>query len=80
MTTKEEIKDALLRNYTFLQERFMQFDEEELHEEMTSYWGTMYSRHEWLLEIVTHLFHHRGQLHSMLVHYYGMDLKVQLFE
>ena len=80
LTSKKEIKEALLSNYTFMQERFMEFNEEELHEEMTSYWGTTYSRFEWLLEIVAHLYHHRGQLHSMLVHCYGMDLKVQLFE
>ena len=58
----------------------MEFNEEELHQEMTSYWGTTYSRYEWLLEIIAHLYHHRGQLHSILVHCYGMDLNVQLFE
>lgn len=46
----------------------MEFYEEELHMEMTSYWGTTYSWYEWLIEITTHLYHHRGQLHSMLVH------------
>ena len=80
LTSKIEIKEALLSNYTFMEERFMEFSKEELHEEMTSYWGTTYSRFEWLLEIVAHLYHHRGQLHSILVHCYGMDLKVQLFE
>ena len=80
LTSKVEIKEALLSNYTFLQERFMEFNEEELHMEMTSYWGTTYSWYEWLVEITAHLYHHRGQLHSMLVHCYGMDLKVQLFE
>jgi uncharacterized damage-inducible protein DinB len=80
LDSKEEIKEELLNNYTFLQEQFMRFNEEQLHEEMTSYWGTTYSRYEWLLEIVTHLYHHRGQLHSMLIHGCGVDLKVQLFE
>jgi len=80
LTSKIEIKEALLSNYTFMEERFMEFSKEELHEEVTSYWGTTYSRFEWLLEIVAHLYHHRGQLHSMLVHCYGMDLKIQLFE
>jgi len=80
LTSKVKIKEALLSNYTFLQERFMEFNEEELHVEMTSYWGTTYSRYEWLVEITAHLYHHRGQLHSILVHCYSMDLKVQLFE
>lgn len=80
LTSKVEIKVALLSNYTFLQERFIELDEEELHKEMTSYWGTTYSWYEWLLEITAHLYHHRGQLYSMLVHCYGMDLNVQLFE
>ncbi len=80
LTSKVEIKVALLSNYIFLQERFMEFDEEELHKEMTSYWGVTYSWYEWLLEITAHLYHHRGQLHSMLVHCYGMDLNARLFE
>lgn len=80
LTSKVKIKVALLSNYTFLQERFTEFDEEELHKEMTSYWGVTYSWYEWLLEITAHLYHHRGQLHSMLVHCAGMDLQAQLFE
>src|SRR4051794_26547479 len=47
LTTKKEIKEALLESYAFVQERFMQLNEEELHEEMTSYWGITYSRYEW---------------------------------
>lgn len=80
LTSKGEIKEALLTNYAFLQERFMEFSEEELHMEMTSYWGATYSWYEWLLEVTAHLYHHRGQLHSILVQCYGMDFKVQLFE
>ncbi|KAA0965052.1 DinB family protein [Sporosarcina sp. ANT_H38] len=80
LTSKAEIKEALMSNYVFLQGRFMEFNDVELHMEMTSYWGATYSRYEWLLEVMTHLYHHRGQLHTILVHCYGMDLKVQLFE
>ena len=80
LASLEEIKDALLSNYTFLEEKFATFNAEELHMKMTSYWGTTYSRYEWLLEIVAHVYHHRGQLHSMLVHCCGVDPDVQLFE
>jgi len=80
LTSKVKIKEALLSNYTFLHESFMEFNEEELHMEMTSYWGVTYSWYEWLVEIMVHLYHHRGQLHAILVHYYEMDLNVQLFE
>jgi len=80
LTSKVEIKEALLSNYTFLYERFRGFNEEELHMEMTSYWGVTYSRYEWLVEITAHLYHHRGQLHAILVLYYEMDLNAQLFE
>lgn len=45
-----------------------------------SYWEVTYSRYEWLLEIVAHIYHHRGQLHAILVHSYGLDLKGSLFE
>ncbi|MFY0804718.1 DinB family protein [Peribacillus frigoritolerans] len=75
-----EMKEALIKNHQFLEDKYMIFTEVELQEEITSYWGVTYSRYEWLLEIVAHVYHHRGQLHSMLVHCYGKDLKVPLFE
>ncbi|MDX8367074.1 hypothetical protein SLH52_17980 [Cytobacillus sp. IB215665] len=46
----------------------------------TSYWGVTYTRFDWLLEIVAHLYHHRGQLHATLVHYYKQDPNILLFE
>lgn len=75
-----EIKEALINNHQFLEDKFMNFTEVELQEEISSYWGVTYSRYEWLLEIVAHIYHHRGQLHSMLVHCYGIDPKTPLFE
>lgn len=76
----DEVKDGLIKNYKILEEKYERFTEEELLEEVTSYWGVTYSRYEWLIEIVAHLYHHRGQLHAMLVHCYGIDLQVTLFE
>lgn len=75
-----EMKDALQKNYQSLEEKYLNYTEVELQEKITSYWGVTYSRYDWLLEIVAHLYHHRGQLHSMLVHCYGIDQRVPLFE
>lgn len=74
------IKEALIENYDIMAIRVSQYDESELLQEVTSYWGTAYTRYEWLLEIIAHLYHHRGQLHSMLVHCYGKDPGVMMFE
>lgn len=75
-----DIKAGLHKNYQLLEEKFMKFTEDELQKETTSFWGVTYTRFEWLLEIVSHIYHHRGQLHSMLVHCYEKDPKVQMFE
>ncbi|MEJ9217955.1 DinB family protein [Paenibacillus glucanolyticus] len=76
----KDIQAELLSNYSYLEQAFREMTEEELHQEMTSYWGVTYSRYEWLLEILGHVYHHRGQLHAMLVHCNGKDPKVPLFE
>ena len=76
----KEIKEALVVNYNSLKEKYMKYTETELHESITSYWGVTYTRFEWLLEILSHVYHHRGQLHSMIVHCYGKDPNILLFE
>ncbi|MFE0559755.1 DinB family protein [Paenibacillus lautus] len=76
----KDLQAELLSSYSYLEQAFREMTEEELHQEMTSYWGVTYSRYEWLLEIVAHVYHHRGQLHAMLVHCNGKDPKVPLFE
>ncbi|GAB6928414.1 hypothetical protein JCM10914A_23970 [Paenibacillus sp. JCM 10914] len=76
----KDIQTELLSSYSYLEQAFREMTEEELHQEMKSYWGVTYSRYEWLLEIVGHLYHHRGQLHAMLVHCNGKDPQVPLFE
>ncbi len=77
--TIEEIKKNLIVNYNELVKEFSCYSEEDLFEHKESYWGVKYTRFEWLLEILSHLYHHRSQLHS----YISIDLKqikVQLFE
>jgi uncharacterized damage-inducible protein DinB len=76
----KDIKDALVVNYNSLKENYMKFTETELQENITSYWGVTYTRYEWLLEILAHVYHHRGQLHTMIVHCYGKDPNILLFE
>jgi uncharacterized damage-inducible protein DinB len=75
-----EMKEALLANFALLKNRYLEYTEDELLETTTSYWGVSYTRFEWLIEVSSHLYHHRGQLHAMLVHCVGKDPDVALFE
>ncbi|MNC81638.1 hypothetical protein D3C75_1348290 [compost metagenome] len=67
-------------NYSFLKVGIAGLNEDELLRETKSYWGAVHSRYEWLLDTQAHLYHHRGQLHAMMVHVLKRDPKVQLFE
>ncbi|MEO4052539.1 DinB family protein [Solibacillus sp. CAU 1738] len=78
--TKQQLKYALLANYNELRAAYENYSEIELLELIPAYWGVTYTRYEWLIEIVAHLYHHRGQLHAMLTHCYNMKLEVALFE
>lgn len=79
-TAIDDIKEALLSNFSLLKTRYMNYTEDELMQKTTSYWGVSYTRYEWLLEISSHLYHHRGQLHAMLVHCLGKNPQIRLFE
>lgn len=76
----EIIKTTLLKNFDSLKTHYIKLSERELFQEKTSYWGITYTKYEWLLEILAHIYHHRGQLHAMLVHCYRRDPQVPLFE
>ncbi|MEW9501235.1 DinB family protein [Jeotgalibacillus marinus] len=78
--TLDSIKDGLLVNFEALKNNYMNLSEEELLTETSSHWGLTYTRYEWLLEILAHVYHHRGQLHAMLVHCDGKDPKILMFE
>ena len=80
ITTLADIKKEIKNNFSLLQTKYSQYSEEELFEEIISYWGTNYSRFEWLVEIVAHIYHHRGQLHAILTHVYKKELNVLMFE
>ncbi|WP_442600660.1 DinB family protein [Paenibacillus sp. KN14-4R] len=74
-----DVKRELLVNHTFLKEQFTKYSETELFEMKQSYWGVSYSRFEWLLQILCHLYHHRAQLHTIVTSQ-GKELHVNLFE
>ncbi len=78
--TTDEILEVMFQHFSHLKAQFENYTEEHLYTETTSWWGVTYTRFEWLLEIIAHMYHHRGQLHSMLVHTYKKDPGVLLFE
>ncbi|KKI91232.1 damage-inducible protein DinB [Bacillus sp. SA1-12] len=78
--SKDEMKEELISNYNLLKERYKAYTDKELFQKKTAYWGVTYTRYEWLLEILAHLSHHRGQLHAILVHSYKQDPNIHLFE
>lgn len=75
-----EMREELTYNFNSLREEVSGLSEDMLTVETTSHWGVTYTTFEWLVEIVAHLYHHRGQLHAMLVHCCDRDLGVMLFE
>ena len=78
--TLDSIKEGLITNFYTLKHNYLKLSNDELISETTSYWGLTYTRYEWLLEILAHVYHHRGQLHSMLVHCCDKDLNILMFE
>jgi uncharacterized damage-inducible protein DinB len=77
---RKAIVNALTNNYAYLKNGIANLKEEELLQETTSFFGVVHSRFEWLLDTKAHLFHHRGQLHAMIVHILKREPNVQLFE
>ncbi|MBV0908399.1 DinB family protein [Planococcus sp. CP5-4_UN] len=78
--SKEQALIELARGFERLKTTYLPLDESQLQKIHTAYWGVSYNRFEWLLETLVHLTHHRGQLHSMIVHGLGKQPNVQLFE
>lgn len=78
--TVKSIEKGLTTNFHSLKNNYMKLSDTELLSRTTSYWGVTYTRYEWLLEILAHVYHHRGQVHAMLVHCYDKDPKISMFE
>ncbi|WHY73858.1 DinB family protein [Fictibacillus enclensis] len=77
--TPREIKELLISHFEYLKDSIRHYREEDWLVVTTSWWGVSYSRYEWMLEILAHIYHHRGQLHTALS-MNGKDLAVPLFE
>ncbi|MGG5793481.1 hypothetical protein CN941_03085 [Bacillus cereus] len=77
--TITQMQQMMIKGYELLSKTFLSYSNEELAEIMTAYWGISYSRFEWLLEIVVHFYHHRGQIHILLVEHIK-DPRIPLFE
>lgn len=73
------MQQIMLEGYNLLSKTFLSYSHEELAAVMTAYWGVSYSRFEWLLEIVAHFYHHRGQIHILLCEHIK-DPNVPLFQ
>ncbi|WP_046216513.1 DinB family protein [Paenibacillus wulumuqiensis] len=74
------LETALLENYDFLRKGIAALDDVELMRRTTAFWGGIHTRFEWLLDTQAHLYHHRGQLHAMMVHVMKIEPGVRLFE
>ncbi|UNL82981.1 DinB family protein [Priestia koreensis] len=64
VTTKQECLGELEHSFRVFQKEILHV--EDIEKKTTSYWGVTYSRAEWYIEIIAHLYHHRGQLHTYL--------------
>ncbi|MEJ3737195.1 MULTISPECIES: DinB family protein [Bacillus cereus group] len=73
------MQQIMLEGYNLLSKTFLSYSHEELAAVMTAYWSVSYSRFEWLLEIVAHFYHHRGQIHILLCEHIK-DPNVPLFQ
>jgi uncharacterized damage-inducible protein DinB len=77
--TITQIQQTMIQGYDLLSNTFLSYSNEELAGIMTAYWGISYSRFEWLLEIVAHFYHHRGQIHILLCEHVK-DPNIPLFQ
>ncbi|MGG5735945.1 MULTISPECIES: DinB family protein [Bacillus cereus group] len=77
--TITQMQQMMIKGYELLSKTFLSYSNEELAEIMTAYWGISYSRFEWLLEIVAHFYHHRGQIHILLCEHIK-DPNIPLFQ
>ncbi|WP_260612156.1 DinB family protein [Paenibacillus popilliae] len=78
-STIDEMKETLADAHQLLVEAMHSWSEEQWLEVKTAYWGVAYSRFEWMLEIILHLAHHRGQLFTLLCEHVG-EPKIVMFE
>ncbi|GGO02906.1 DinB family protein [Saccharibacillus kuerlensis] len=78
--TLQALESSLLQHYSALKTGIASLTNRELEQQTVSYWGVKYSRFEWLVETLAHFYHHRGQLHAMIVHVLHKNPEIKLFE
>ncbi|NGP44787.1 DinB family protein [Bacillaceae bacterium SIJ1] len=78
--TIKEAHHTLQCSFEYLKKDIASLLVEEWAQETTSFWGVTYTKFSWLLEILTHLHHHRGQLHALMVHVLAIDPEIPMFE
>ncbi|WP_419884014.1 DinB family protein [Peribacillus sp. B-H-3] len=76
---KDEILASFDRTFECLSIKISAYNEDDWKRETTSYWDVCYPGYEWLLEILGHFYHHRGQLHAFLT-IKGCHINVSLFQ
>ncbi|AIY76872.1 hypothetical protein CN324_20265 [Bacillus anthracis] len=77
--TITQMQQTMIQGYDLLSKTFLSYSNEQLAEIKTAYWGISYSCFEWLLEIVAHFYHHRGQIHILLCEHMK-DPNIPLFQ
>ncbi|WP_414042376.1 DinB family protein [Macrococcus animalis] len=80
VTSIELFEARLELSMNILMDYYNQLEEEELLETKMTYWQTRQTYIDWLLVILTHLTHHRSQLHSAVKQFGGEIEKFNLFE
>lgn len=80
VTSIEVFEARLELSMNILMDFYNQLEEDELLETKMTYWQTRQTYLDWLLVILTHLTHHRAELHSAIKQF-GEDTEtIQLFE
>lgn len=77
--TITQMQQTMIQGYDLLSKTFLSYSNEQLAKIKAAYWGISYSRFEWLLEIVAHFYHHRGQIHILLCEHMK-DPNIPLFQ
>lgn len=80
VTSIEVFEARLELSMNILMDFYNQLEEDELLNTKMTYWQTRQTYLDWLLIILTHLTHHRAQLHSAVKQFGGEIETIQLFE
>lgn len=80
VTSIEVFEARLELSMNILQDFYNQLEEDEMLDVKITYWQTRQTYLDWLLVILTHLAHHRAQLHSAIKQFGSEKELINLFE